>query len=88
MRRGVARRVMSLTWCNPVGGVAEEMHALEGLISPLSEGVKGVGNGQSVDGSKVITHIVGVEHTRSWCLIMISLSLVSVCVDGAAYTSR
>ena len=66
MCRGVARRVMSLTWCIPVGGVAKEMHALEGLISPLSEGVKGVGNGGSVDGSKVIVHVIGVEHTRSW----------------------
>ena len=87
MHRGVARRVMSLMWCTPVGGVAEEIHALEGLISPFSEGVKGVGNGRSVDGSKVITHGIGVEHTRSWRLIMISLSLVGVCVYGAAHIS-
>ena len=64
------------------------MLVLEGLVSPLPEGVEGVGNGRSIDGSKVITHIVGVEHTRSRRLVIAGLSLVGAGVNGAANASR
>ena len=57
---GVARGVMSLTLCIAVVMISEEMHALEGLVSPLFEGAKGIGNG-----SKVVARVISVECTRS-----------------------
>ena len=45
MRRGVSRGVMSLMLCIAVVVISEEMHVLEGLVSPLFERAEGVGNG-------------------------------------------
>ena len=65
--------------CIGVIGIGKEMHAFEGLVSPLFEGAKGIGNG-----SKVVAHVISGEYTRSWRL---SLTSLGVCVDGTAHAS-
>ena len=84
MCRGVARGVMSLTLCIAIVVVSKEVHTFEGLVSPLFERTEGTGNGRSVDGSKVVAHIISIEHTQSWHLSLISLGFD---VDGTAHAS-
>ena len=72
-------------WCVLVCGVTKEVHVLEGLVPQAFEGV---GNCRGIDGSKVVTHVVGVEHARSRHLVMARLSLVGDGIDGAANASR
>ena len=70
---------MALTLCIAVVMIGKEMHALEGLVSPLFEGTEGIGNG-----SEVVAHVISVEYTWSWRL---SLTSLGVCIDGTAHAS-
>ena len=75
---------MTLTLCIVIVVVTKEMHALEGLASPLFEGTERVCQGRGIEGPKVEARVISVDHARGWCLCLTSLD---ICVDGAAHTS-